>query len=169
MRFLLHPVVLFLLGALSGVLGKVFDIVSYELSDIFSDLTIWILFGTLIAYYSSTGKKAVRNVFLFFVGMLLAYYATAMVTHMIYGKDIALSWLVIACFISLLAYPVWLAGKTGFLPMIIRIGVTAACVASAAVFTNDSLTALLLNLLIVGTLIYHLWIRNRPGKRARRR
>ena len=62
------------IGAFLGVLSKMLDIYTTNLGNIFSELSIWILFGVFIVYFSKTRKEAMIIVFLFCVGMLFSYY-----------------------------------------------------------------------------------------------
>ena len=75
---------MFLLGLGLGVISRLFDIYTETLGNIFSQMAIWILLGTLIAIFSPTKKKAMLNIFPFCIGMLITYYATAIITHGVY-------------------------------------------------------------------------------------
>ena len=72
-KIILNPASMLLIGLLSGVVSRLLDLYTTNLGNIFSQLAIWILFGVLIAIYSSTKRAAVFNVFPFCVGMLLTY------------------------------------------------------------------------------------------------
>lgn len=169
MKFLLNPVALFVIGMAVGVVAKLSDLYSPELGDIFSDIAVWILFGVLISMYSATRKKAAWNVLLFFIGMLLSYYAVAEWTNSSYGKDIAITWIGIAVLMSLLGPVVWMVNEGGSLSKILRIGISLTCMVSAVLFTNDSIGGYLLNGLIVVILLYHLWFRKKNLAAWRRR
>ncbi|WP_245532808.1 hypothetical protein [Acetivibrio clariflavus] len=67
-------------------------------------MSIWILIGTIIAIYSKTKKKAMINVFLFCIGMLITYYAVAILTYGVYGIDFIIGWTVFACCSPIMAF-----------------------------------------------------------------
>lgn len=74
---LLNPVSMLCVGLLLGIVSRLFDIYCPLLGEIFSQMSVWILLGTLIAGYSPTKKAAMLNIFPFCLGMLLTYYAMA--------------------------------------------------------------------------------------------
>ena len=78
---ILVPLLIFLFGAALGVASKLLDIYTSNLGNIFSQMSIWILLGTLIAIFSKTKGKAALNVFVFCIGMLITYYITAELTN----------------------------------------------------------------------------------------
>ena len=55
----LNPLSMLFIGLLPGFVTRLFDIYTELLGNIFSSMAIWILFGTLIAIYSPTQKKAI--------------------------------------------------------------------------------------------------------------
>ena len=67
-KIILNPASMLLIGLLSGVVSRLLDLYTTNLGNIFSQLAIWILFGVLIAIYSSTKRAAVFNVFPFLRG-----------------------------------------------------------------------------------------------------
>ena len=75
---LLNPLSLFFVGLFLGALSRLIDMYYPNLGEIFSQMSVWILLGTLIAIYSPTKKAAMQNILPFCIGMLLTYYATAM-------------------------------------------------------------------------------------------
>ncbi len=114
---------MFIIGLILGILSKIFDLTTEILGNIFSEFAIWILLGTLISIYSDTKRKAMLNVFLFSIGMLLTYYITAHVTHSVYGFTFIKGWTIFALFSPLFAYLTWLSKEKGILPLIIRLGI----------------------------------------------
>lgn len=93
---LLNPVSMLCVGLLLGIVSRLFDIYCPLLGEIFSQMSVWILLGTLIAGYSPTKKAAMLNIFPFCLGMLLTYYAMAMLTHGAYGRSFIIGWTVFA-------------------------------------------------------------------------
>ena len=67
----LNPWVMFLTGMAIGVASRLFDIYFVNLGELFSQMAIWILIGTLISIYSPTRKAAMLNIFPFCIAMLL--------------------------------------------------------------------------------------------------
>ena len=128
---LLNPISMFFLGLGLGVISRMFDIYTETLGDIFSQMAIWILLGTLIAIFSPTKKKAMLNIFPFCIGMLIAYYATAMITHGVYGRPFIIGWTVFAFFSPILGFFAWMAKEKGWFPKIIRIGIVMVSVLSS--------------------------------------
>ena len=119
------------IGGLMGVLAKLSDIyfrVSYfrtSLSEVTSQMSVWIVLGVAISLISGSRKKAMVNVFLFCAGMLAAYYVTAELTGAVYGWTFIKGWAVFACFSPVMAYLVTLTKGRGVLPLLIKLGVLA--------------------------------------------
>ena len=86
------PVLIFVMGGAFGVLSKILDIYTQNLGNIFSQMSIWILLGSLIAIFSKTKGKAALNVFVFCIGMLITYYITAELTNSVYGMTFIYGW-----------------------------------------------------------------------------
>lgn len=57
---LLNPLSLFFVGLFLGALSRLFDMYYPNLGEIFSQMSVWILLGTLIAIYSPTKKAAIQ-------------------------------------------------------------------------------------------------------------
>ena len=68
---ILPPLCLLFAGAALGVLSKMLDIYTTNLGNVFSELSIWILLGTLIAFFSRTKAQACVNILPFCLGCLL--------------------------------------------------------------------------------------------------
>lgn len=117
------------IGCLMGILSKLSDVGSHMghlqiiLSEMTSQMSLWILIGVVISLFSRSRKLAMVNIFLFCMGMLAAYYVTAEVTHAVYGWSFIKGWAVFACFSPVMAYLVTLTKRKGFLPFLIKIGV----------------------------------------------
>ena len=67
----LNPLSMLLAGLILGVAARLFDIYFQILGEIFSQMAIWILFGTLIAVYSPTKKAAMENFSPFCMGRFI--------------------------------------------------------------------------------------------------
>lgn len=74
---ILNPISMFIIGLFLGVISRLLDIYTQNLGNIFSQLAVWILLGTIISIYSSSKKEAMLNIFPFCMGMLIMYYFVA--------------------------------------------------------------------------------------------
>lgn len=153
---LLNPLTMLLAGLILGVISRLFDIYTLMLGDIFSQMAIWILIGTLIAIYSPTKKKAMLNILPFCLGMLVTYYATAILTHGVYGKSFIIGWTVFALFSPVMAYFAWMTKESGVFPKIISVGILAVSVFSS-ILLFDRLR--FYDILIDGVLCYFLFFK----------
>ena len=120
---ILNLIVIFIIGAIFGVLSKLFDIHTEILGNIFSEFAIWILLGTLISIYSKTKKEAMINVLLFCIGMIFTYYLTAHITNSVYGWNFIKGWIIFAFISPIFAYFTWMTKEQGIAPIIIRLGI----------------------------------------------
>ena len=110
-------------GLILGVLSRFLDIYTQNLGNIFSQMSIWILFGVLISIYSISKKKAMLNIFLFCIGMLITYYFTAFIIKGVYSNIIIIGWTIFAFFTPILAYFTWLTKEKGIFSKIISISI----------------------------------------------
>ncbi len=125
-KAIFHTALVTCLGLILGVISKLLDIYTTNLGNIFSQMSIWIFLCTLLSIYSSTPKRASVNVFFFCLGMLGAYYVTAMITASVYSSLFAYGWTIFALFSPILAICVWYAAGTGWIANTITVGVIAA-------------------------------------------
>lgn len=93
---ILNPITMLLAGLFLGVASRLFDIYFDNLGNIFSQMAVWILLGTLIAIYSPTKKAAMLNILPFCLGMLVTYYAVAVITRGVYSVTVIIGWTVFA-------------------------------------------------------------------------
>ncbi len=128
---LLNPLTLFAGGLLLGTAARLFDIYLQMLGEIFSQMAVWILLGTLIAVYSPTRKAAMRNILPFCIGMLITYYATAILTDGVYGRSFIVGWTVFALLSPFMAYLAWMTKQRGVLPKLIGAGIVLISVLSS--------------------------------------
>ena len=143
-------------GVFLGIAARLFDIYLQNLGEIFSQMAVWILLGTLIAIYSPTKKAAMGNVFPFCMGMLASYYGTAAITHGVYGRVFIIGWTVFALTSPVMAYFAWMAKERGVFPKIIAAGIVAVSVMSS-ILLFDHLR--LYDFIIDGMLIYVLFFK----------
>lgn len=96
------------LGMLMGWLSK--DLAgSGAIGAIISNIGIWVFVSSLIAVYSPDGVRAALHVFIYFVGVIGAYYAHLLVFGLHFAGNI-LYWLVYAAIGALVGFIVWHAG-----------------------------------------------------------
>ena len=143
-------------GLLLGIAARLFDIYFQNLGEIFSQMAIWILLGTLISIYSPTKKAAMGNIFPFCLGMLATYYVTAAITHGVYGQAFIIGWTVFALISPVMAYFAWMTKESGIFPKIIATGIVAVSVMSSVLIFNR---LRLYDFVIDGVLIYILFFK----------
>ena len=153
---LLNPVSMLCVGLLLGIVSRLFDIYCPLLGEIFSQMSVWILLGTLIAGYSPTKKAAMLNIFPFCLGMLLTYYAMAMLTHGAYVRSFIIGWTVFAFFSPIMAYFAWMVKQRGLFPKIIGTGIVLVSILSS-VLLFDRLR--IYDLVIDGLLVYFIFFK----------
>lgn len=153
---LLHPFTMFISGLALGAIARLLDIYTQDLGNIFSQMAIWILLGTLIAIYSKTAVKAMLSIFLFSAGMLITYYAVAALTDGVYGKSFIIGWTVFAFLSPVMAYLARMAKEKGLFPIILRVGIVAVSfLSSILLFHGPRVYDFLIN----GILIYFLFFK----------
>lgn len=135
---LLNPLTMLAAGLLLGAASRLLDIYTQNLGNIFSQMAVWILLGTLISIYSETKKKAMLNILPFCLGMLFTYYLTAAITKGVYGKVFIIGWTAFALCSPVMAYFAWMTKERGVFPKIIGIGILAAAFLSSAVLFDGS-------------------------------
>lgn len=132
-RKILNPAAMLAAGLILGTVSRLLDIFTQNLGNIFSQMAIWILIGTVIAIYSDTPKRAMANVFPLCAGMLATYYATAAITHGVYHWSFIVGWSVFALCAPLLAYCTWMTKERGWAPKLLAAGIVAVSVLSSVV------------------------------------
>ena len=145
-----------LAGLILGIAARLFDIYFQNFGEIFSQMAIWILLGTLIAIYSPSKKAAMGNIFPFCMGMLATYYVTAAITHGVYSRSFIIGWTVFALASPAMAYFAWMTKAQGVFPKIIAAGIVAVSVMSS-ILLFDRLRVY--DFLIDGVLIYFLFFK----------
>lgn len=156
MKKLLKPHWMFCIGLILGVISRLLDIYTQNLGNIFSEMAIWILMGTLISIYSESKKKAMFNVFPFCIGMLITYYVATKITKGVYSNIFIIGWTVFAFCSPLFAYFTWMTKENGIFPKIISIGIVLVSILSSIILF-DRLR--IYDFIIDGMLIYYLFIK----------
>lgn len=127
----LPPVFFFLTGLLSGAAVRFLDLYTTNLGNIFSQLSIWILIGVLLSIYSKTPQSAMVRVLLFCLGMLITYYAVAILTDGVYSWTLIAGWTVFALCSPVLAFFTHRAMGRGIFPVLLRLGILLISVLSS--------------------------------------
>lgn len=154
-KYILNPVSMFIIGIILGVISRLFDMYTQNLGNILSEMAIWILFGVLISIYSSSKKKAMLNIFLFCIGMLLAYYFVAIITNGVYNKTIIIGWTIFALFSPILAYFTWMTKEKGVFPKLISISIVIVSILSSIVlFDKLRIYDFIINVILVYYLFF---------------
>lgn len=154
-KYILNPVSMFIIGIILGVISRLFDMYTQNLGNILSEMAIWILFGVLISIYSSSKKKAMLNIFLFCIGMLLAYYFVAIITNGVYSKTIIVGWTIFAIFSPILAYFTWLTKEKGVFPKLISISIVIVSILSSIIlFDKLRIYDFIINVILVYYLFF---------------
>lgn len=153
---ILNPLTMLCLGLLIGIAARLSDIYTINLGEIFSQMAIWILMGTLISIYSETAKKAMLNVLPFCLGMLVTYYAVAAFSHGVYSNVFIIGWTVFALCSPVMAYFAWQTKESGIFPKTVSVGIVAVSVLSSVILF-DRLR--FYDFIIDGVLIYFLFIK----------
>ena len=153
---IINPISMFVIGLLLGILSRLLDIYTSNLGNIFSQMAIWILFGTIISIYSDTKKKAMINILPFCIGMLITYYAVAAISKGVYNKEFILAWTIFALVCPVFAFFAWQTKEKGVFPKIIGCGIVFFSVLTSVVLF-DRLRVY--DFLIDGVLIYFLFIK----------
>ena len=154
-KSIIDPILLFIFGAVLGVVSKLLDIHTSNLGNIFSQMSIWILLGTLIAIFSKTKGKAALNVFVFCIGMLITYYITAELTNSVYGMTVIYGWAAFSVCSPVFAILTWMTKEKGVLGKIISFGILVVTLTvSMVVFDGPRVY----DIVIVLVLAYFLFI-----------
>ncbi|MBM4764386.1 DUF6518 family protein [Bacillus sp. B15-48] len=120
----IHLCACLIFGVLSGIIAKFSDTVSSNgvigmffsfISDITTNLGIWVVLATIIAVWSRSPLYASLKVLMFFIGMLLAYYIYSQVLFGFFPTYYFLRWGIIALVSPLAGYIVWFSRGEGWL------------------------------------------------------
>lgn len=155
-KSIINPILLFIFGAVLGVVSKLFDIHTSNLGNIFSQMSIWILLGTLIAIFSKTKGKAALNVFVFCIGMLITYYITAELTNSVYGMTFIYGWAAFSVCSPVFAILTWMTKEKGVLGKNISFGILVVTLTvSMVVFDGPRVYDIVIMLALAYSLLIH--------------
>ena len=96
------------------------------------------------------------NILPFCLGMLVTYYAVAVITRGVYSATVIIGWTVFALLSPIMAYFAWMTKESGVFPKIISVGIVAVSVLSSIVLF-DRLR--FYDFIIDGILIYFLFFK----------
>ncbi len=156
MKKVLNPVGMFVIGLLLGIISRLFDIYFQNLGNMFSQMSIWILFGVIISIYSSSKKQAMLNILPFCLGMLITYYFVAFITKGVYSTSYIIGWTIFALLSPIFAYFTWLSKEKGIFSKIISVGIVMVSILSSIILF-DRLR--IYDFIIDGIMIYLLFIK----------
>ena len=106
------------IGLIVGVLSKASD-TYYLLSQLTGEVSLWIIIGTLIAYFSTRPIEASVKTFVFFVFNLAGYYLFSQLILGFSNIDYAISWLTITLLGAVAAYALWLTRRQDYVGSLI--------------------------------------------------
>ncbi|WP_235228613.1 DUF6518 family protein [Oscillibacter valericigenes] len=101
---IMNPFSMLCFGLAIGAAARLLDIFTTNWGEVFSQMAVWILMGTLISIYSRTAKHAMGNVLAFCLGMLVTYYFVAALSHGVYSMGFVIGWTVFALCSPVMAY-----------------------------------------------------------------
>jgi len=155
-KSIIAPIILLLLGVVLGIVSKLLDIHTQNLGNIFSQMSIWILFGTLISIFSKTKGKAALNVFVFCIGMLITYYITAELANSVYSMTFIYRWAAFSICSPMFAVLTWMTKEKGVLGKIISFGVLfVTLTVSVFVFDGPRVYDIVILLVLAYVLFVH--------------
>lgn len=155
-KYILNPMSMFAIGLVLGIVSRLLDIYTSNLGNIFSQMSIWILFGVLISIYSKTKKKAMINILPFCLGMLITYYFVAFITKGVYNINFIVGWTIFAFCSPIFAYFTWMTKENKIYSKIISIGIIIISILSTIVLF-DKLR--FYDIIINGILVYYLFFK----------
>ncbi len=155
MKKYLNPISMFIIGLILGVISRLLDIYTQNLGNIFSQMAIWILFGVLISINSPTKKKAMLNILPFCIGMLITYYAVAIISKGVYSTSYIVGWTIFALCSPVMAYFAWMSKEKGVFPKIISVGiVTVSILSSIILFDRLRIYDIVINVILIYILFF---------------
>lgn len=156
MKKLLSPLLLGIAGLAMGVLSKLLDRYTTNLGNLFSELSIWILLGVVIAIFSKTRKRACIHIFPFCAGMLAGYYTTAELTGSPYSPVFVAGWALFTLVSPVFAYFTWMTKEKGWFPKVISSGILIfTLLASWLLFDGPRLRDIVILLVLAYLLFFH--------------
>jgi hypothetical protein len=105
-------------GTIFGIIAKATDSTTL-IGDIGTDLSIWVLLGTVIAAYSHQPISAGINTMLFFLGLLAGYYTYGQFMLNFFPTSYFFGWFVVALVSLPCGFVIWFSRSSDLLGAII--------------------------------------------------
>lgn len=127
----LFCVMYLILGAAAGVISKLSDDMTGELTNITSGMCVWILIGVVICAFTKSPFRSAVYVFGFCAAMIVAYYLAAEIGELYYSRRFVLGWSVFTLFTPIFALIAWYDRGHGKFPWFLRIGIVVVMLVCA--------------------------------------
>lgn len=144
---ILNTFFVFLFGFFLGYFSKFLDctasnelpylIEKIDLRNFFSRLAIWLLLALIISIYSNSPLRAGINVFLFYAGMLISYYAYTKFFAGFFPINYIMIWVLLTFMSLFLAFICWYAKGEGIIPLFLSAMIIAVLFIQAFSFGLD--------------------------------
>ena len=118
-----------LLGAACGAIAKALDWQGGTLGDVFSQMSVWVLLGALIAVPSGSPLRAAAYLPVFCIGMLSAYYIMAHFAQSPWSPVMAWGWAAFSLLSPLFGAAAWYAAGKGRFAALLAAGILLAAAA----------------------------------------
>lgn len=148
-KTVIWAIIFMLLGAVIGFLSKWLDLNNEFFGNLFSRIMIWFVLCTAIAVYSKKPINAAVNVFTFCIGMLTAYYLTAIWWDAVWGKTFMYGWAAFSLCSPLFAFLTWYAKGKGILALLLKIGIILVSFAAETVLFGFRAYNLLFEIVLI--------------------
>ena len=142
-RRVVNTLLILALGVGLGILSKWFDgfpelpafIERLDIANFFGRMAVWLVIAICLAVFSSSAKRAAVNVFVFFAGMVAAYYLYSKLVAGFFPRSYAMIWFALTAVSPLLAAVTWYAKGSGWIATVIS-GLVAGCLAWTVVYID---------------------------------
>lgn len=124
-RKVLYSTLIFIAGAILGVISKVLDTTPsnslpyflevLDLRNFFSRMGVWVFLAVVISVYSKSPVRSAINIFLFLVGMVSSYYLYTVLVAGFFPKSYMMIWIIMTCISPFLAFVCWYAKGKGII------------------------------------------------------
>ena len=116
-------------GRLPFILREINDLL--DINNFLGGFAPWILLGLCLSVFSRTPLRAAVNTFLFFAGMVSAYYLYSYFVLGFYPERYAFIWIVFTLLSPFLAFGTWFSKEKGVVPIVISAFILALLINTA--------------------------------------